>query len=337
MVGYQAEVGAAWEYGNAQEVCSAMDGSSKGGFHLHNSNYRVRTAEDIKENRPGKDVILRGPTMAPKGNGTGGAAAQLRFNVDGLKEGAARLDEVRAVAEGLGFDASCVPDACEVTNAKTRATVNDGEATAKAAATLVAKDVANAVETYLKAKGLWEDMTANERKEARACKVHECECHDHIRALFPKWGMKLEMKKLEGLIGEEIAELSSFSRIDGKVSSFNYSSSKECKDKHDAAHYNQAKLFYTWMSKEHPGVPLLDTGRGKCGSRFDAEVEAGFIFYFLRPYIVAFVASRIVGSTEKESGKVLESAIYAQGTILELAAANRARAAFFDKLDEPMR
>ena len=338
MAGYQAEVGAAWEYGEAEQACVGMDGSTKDNFHLMNSNCRIRTREEIEAGEKGRDVVMRGPTIAPKGNGTGGAESQRDFHLESLRQGGLRLDEVRAVAEELGADADQIPDASEVTNAKTVATINDGEATAKKAARLVRENVPKAaMEDYLKAQGLWDDMTAEEREVAKSHRTHELPCHDHVRALFPGWGMKLEAKKLHALIGEEIEQLASAMRIDGKVSSFNYAAMKECKDQHDAVHYNQAKLFYEYMAKEHPGVPLLDTGRGKTGSRFDGEVEAGFVFFFMRPYIVRFVASRIVGSVEGQGGKVLESALFAQGSYLELAAANRARAEFFDKLDEPMR
>jgi hypothetical protein len=229
------------------------------------------------------------------------------------------------VAEELGVGADAIPDASEVTNAKTTATINDGEATAKKAARLVREDVPRAMEEYLKAQDLWEDMSEEEREIAKNSRTYELPCHDHVRALLPGWGMKLEAKKLMGLIGEEIEKLSSATRIDGRVSSFNFAAMKECKDKHNAVHYNQAKLFYEYMAKDHPGVPLLDTGFGLVGSRFDGEVEAGFIFFFMRPYIVKFVASRIVGSVDGQGGKVLESAIFAQGCCLEVAASSKLR------------
>ena len=126
-------------------------------------------------------------------------------------------------------------------------------------------------------------------------------------------------------------------RIDGKVSSFNYACQKELKDGAEAVHYSQAKAFWAFMCEVHPGVPALDTGRGKCGSRFDAEVEIAFTMYYLRPFIIEFVAKRIVGALDSSGGKLMEGAIFAHGTILEIVAAQRARAVVYDKLIEPLR
>jgi hypothetical protein len=54
----------------------------------------------------------------------------------------------------------------------------------------------------------------------------------------------------------------------------------------------------------------------KVGSRFDAEIGTAFTMYWLRGYIMEFVAHRLVGAKEGEGGKILESAVFVQGTIL---------------------
>jgi hypothetical protein len=79
MAGQQAETCAAWEFGQAKEACAGLDGSTKDNFHLMNANHRVRTQAEIDAGEKGRDVVMRGPTIAPKGNGSGGAESQRDF------------------------------------------------------------------------------------------------------------------------------------------------------------------------------------------------------------------------------------------------------------------
>jgi hypothetical protein len=82
MAGYQAEFGAAWEYGDSEQACAAMDGSTKDNYHLMNTNNRVRNREEIEAGEAGRDLVMRGPTIAPKGNGTGGEESQRDFHLE---------------------------------------------------------------------------------------------------------------------------------------------------------------------------------------------------------------------------------------------------------------
>ena len=170
----------------------------------------------------------------------------------------------------------------------------------------------------------------------KMCQVVEWACHDHVRALFAKWGAKFEMKELSPLLEESIEELASCLRIDGKVSSLNYQSSKLLQGGRDAVHYNQAIAFHGFMVEHFPCVVVPKLLR-KVGSRFDGEVETAFHLYWLRIYLMKFVTHRLVGAKEGEGGRVLESAVFVQCTIIEVAAAQRARAIFFDKFGEPVR
>jgi hypothetical protein len=67
-------------------------------------------------------------------------------------------------------------------------------------------------------------------------------------------------------------------------------------------------------------------------------VETAFHLYWLRIYLMKFVTHRLVGAKEGEGGRrALESAVFVQCTTVEVAAAQRARAIFLDKLGEPVR
>jgi hypothetical protein len=329
MVGYQAEACAAHEYGEAEQMCMGMDGSTKDNlFHLTNCNGRLRKYDGTTVDR-----LMRGPTIAPKGGGSGDAVSQKDFCEEGFKEGGDRLDEWREQCDEMGVVNHGVPEAEEVTIEKAVATINDGEATAKAAA----REVLVAALKKEVGEQEWDRMSKAEQEAMLKQNKAQLACHDHIRALMPKWGMKGEVTELGEMIGTAIEDLAKVLRIDGKVSSFNYACQKELKDGAEAVHYSQAKAFWAFMREVHPGVPALDTGRGKCGSRFDAEVEIAFTMYYLRPFIIEFVAKRIVGALDSSGGKLMEGAIFAHGTILEIVAAQRARAVVYDKLIEPLR
>jgi hypothetical protein len=177
MIGHAAESCAAHDLAEGVEYCVGMDGSTKDAWHLMTANARVRSAADVASGGTGKNVYPRGPQLAAKGGGTCGAESQKDFWLDTLQESGKRLDEWResaawvgrAVVRGAGAGAGggagvgagvgggagvgageagaepwqplvATPAARELTNAKTVATINDGEATAKSAAEAVAKD-----------------------------------------------------------------------------------------------------------------------------------------------------------------------------------------------------
>jgi hypothetical protein len=251
MLGHAAESCAAHDLAEGVEYCVGMDGSTKDAWHLMTANAKVRTAADVTSGHEGKNVYPRGPQLAAKGGGTGGADSQRDYWLHTLEASGERLDEWRASAawvsrgvaqgevEGEAWQPRVpIPAAKEVTNAKTVATINDGENTAKSAATAVAEDKERALIKYM-GQEAWDALTPAAR--ARKCVVAEWACHDHICALFSKWGVKFENEFLSDMIGDSIEELSSVLRIDGKVSSLNYQAGKLLKDGNDAAHYSQGR------------------------------------------------------------------------------------------------
>ena len=218
MVGYQAEACAAHEYGEAEQMCMGMDGSTKDNFHLMNCNGRLRKCDGTTVDR-----LMRGPTIAPKGGGSGDAVSQKDFCEEGFKEGGDRLDEWREQCDEMGVVNHGVPEAEEVTIEKTVATINDGEATAKAAA----REVLVAALKKEVGEQEWDRMSKAEQEAMLKQNKAQLACHDHVRALMPKWGMKGEVTELGEMIGTAIEDLAKVLRIDGKVSSFNYACQKE--------------------------------------------------------------------------------------------------------------
>jgi hypothetical protein len=137
-----------------------------------------------------------------------------------------------------------------VANGKTAAPINYGEATAKKTAGLVAGDKKRAPIEYL-GQEAWGVLDAG--LQDKMCQVVEWACHGHVRALFAKWGAQFEMKELSPLLEESTEELASCLRIDGKVSSLNYQSSKLLQGGRDAVHYTTRPLHFTgsWSSTAH--------------------------------------------------------------------------------------
>jgi hypothetical protein len=183
---------------------AGLDGSTKKSQHVMNANFKTRTAADVASGgAQGEHVFPRGPTLSSKGGGKGGAVAQKDFllELQTLDEAKKRLDEWRE-EYSPPLSADKIPDSKEVTHAKTVATINnDGEATARAAATEIAKDKKRALVEYL-GEEQWDSLSPEE--QALREMVCGWACHDHIRALFSKWGVKYELQYLDELLSEDI-------------------------------------------------------------------------------------------------------------------------------------
>ncbi len=162
-------------------------------------------------------------------------------------------------------------------------------------------------------------------------KVHQMDCHHHLRNVWIGAMNRILSKYLAELMKEDLGNIDPFLRV-----STNFDTILRAVDKLFSLCCNYAKgsgeLFLEWMREYHPDSFLLKLQRG-VGSRQDFTVEGAGAIYMNRRYYVEFLDPCLTVANDD----ILKSNVFIVLSSSEIIALSRVYAIFHVAICLPMR